>query len=79
MRKMLAMGLACMIALAPAASVDAAELPPATCHIGGCNLGDCFRDLDCDGVCGNHYFVDAVAAQQASHRSIFFLFLVKRK
>ena len=50
MRKMLAMGLACMIVLAPAASVSAAELPPATCHIGGCNLGDCFRDLDCDGT-----------------------------
>ncbi len=58
MRKMLAMGLACMIVLAPAASVSAAELPPATCHIGGCNLGDCFRDLDCDGICGDHYFID---------------------
>lgn len=58
MRKMLAMGLACMIVLAPAASVSATELPPATCHIGGCNLGDCFRDLDCDGICGDHYFID---------------------
>lgn len=58
MKKMLAMGLACMIVLAPAVSVNAAELPPAVCHAGGCNLGDCFRDLDCDGICGDHYFVD---------------------
>ncbi len=57
MKKMLAVGLVCMMALAPAASVNAAELP-ATCHIGGCNLGDCFRDADCDGICGDHYFVD---------------------
>lgn len=58
MKKMLAMGLACMIVLTPAVSVHAAELPPATCHVGGCNLGDCFKDLDCDGICGDHYFVD---------------------
>ncbi|MDE6219616.1 MAG: hypothetical protein K2G51_04150 [Lachnospiraceae bacterium] len=57
MKKMLAVGLACMMVLAPAASVSAAELP-ATCHIGGCNLGDCFKDTDCDGICGDHYFVD---------------------
>lgn len=58
MKKMLAMGLACLIVLTPAATVRAAELPPATCHIGGCNLGDCFRDLDYDGICGDHYFID---------------------
>ena len=52
MKKMLAMGLACMIVLTPAVSVHAAELPPAICHAGGCNLGDC------DGICGDHYFID---------------------
>lgn len=57
MKKMLAVGLVCMTVLAPTVSVNAAELPE-TCHIGGCDLGDCFRDTDCDGICGDHYFVD---------------------
>ncbi len=56
MKKMLAMGLACAIVLAPAISVHAAEVE--TCSIGGCNLGECFMDTDGDGICGNHYFVD---------------------
>lgn len=57
MKKMLAMGIVCAVILAPAVSANAAEVP-ATCHIGGCNLGDCFKDTDCDGICGDHYFVD---------------------
>lgn len=57
MKKLLAMGLACAVMLAPAFSVNAAE-EVATCHIGGCNLGECFTDTDGDGICGNHYFVD---------------------
>ena len=54
MKKMLAIGLVCAMVLAPTASVNAGEL----CHAGGCNLGDCFKDIDCDGICGDHYFVD---------------------
>ncbi len=57
MKKLLAMGLACAVMFAPAFSVNAAE-EVATCHIGGCNLGECFMDTDGDGICGNHYFVD---------------------
>ncbi len=57
MKKLLAMGLACAVVFAPALSVHAAE-EVETCHIGGCNLGECFMDTDGDGICGNHYFVD---------------------
>lgn len=57
MKKLLAMGLACAVMLAPAFSVNAAE-EVETCHIGGCKLGECFMDTDGDGICGNHYFVD---------------------
>ncbi|MDE6917196.1 MAG: hypothetical protein K2P39_10420 [Lachnospiraceae bacterium] len=57
MKKLLAMGLACAVVLAPAFSVHAAQ-EVQTCHIGGCNLGECFMDTDGDGICGNHYFVD---------------------
>ena len=65
MKKMLAMGLACAIVLAPAISVHAAEVE--TCSIGGCNLGECFMDRICDfhsyvdvnadGICD--FYVDA--------------------
>ena len=57
MKKLLAMGLACAVVFAPALSVHAAE-EVETCHIGECNLGECFMDTDGDGICGNHYFVD---------------------
>lgn len=57
MKKMLAMGVICAIVLAPAASVNAAEILE-TCHVSGCSLGECFMDTDCDGICGDHYFVD---------------------
>ena len=57
MKKLLAMGLVCTVVFAPALSVHAAE-EVETCHIGGCNLGECFMDTDGDGICGNHYFVD---------------------
>ena len=55
MKKMLAMGLACAIVLAPAISVHAAEVE--TCSIGGCNLGECFMDeipSQMDGPGGHH-------------------------
>ncbi len=57
MKKILAAGLVCAMALTVTVHVKAEEIP-ATCHISGCPLGECFMDTDCDGICGNHYFVD---------------------
>lgn len=58
MKKMLFMGLACMLAFVPTVSTYAAEETPQTCHVSGCNMGECFVDADCDGICGDHYFID---------------------
>ena len=57
MKKILTATLVCSMLFASTMSVDAAGTPE-TCHIGGCNLGECFMDTDCDGICGDHDFVD---------------------
>lgn len=57
MKKVLTAGLVCTMLFASTMSVNATETP-ATCRIGGCSLGECFMDTDCDGICGDRNFVD---------------------
>lgn len=56
MKKMLLMGLSSFVIFA-AIPVFAAEAQP-VCGIGNCNVGECFMDSDCDGICGDHVFTD---------------------
>lgn len=56
-KRILSLGFSFVMALAMAAPVYAKETPQ-TCHISGCNMGECFMDEDCDGICGDHAFVD---------------------
>lgn len=60
MKKALAIGLSCFMALSASVPVIAAEIQPQTCGIGHCNMGECFLDADGDGYCDNygHCFVD---------------------
>ena len=60
MKKALAIGLSCFMALSASIPAIAAETQPQTCGIGHCNMGECFLDADGDGYCDNygHCFVD---------------------
>ncbi|MCM1183921.1 MAG: hypothetical protein NC337_11165 [Roseburia sp.] len=62
-KKLLGVSLSCVMANAMALTMVftlpvCAEEAPRTCHVGGCDMGQCFTDEDCDGICGDHAFVD---------------------
>lgn len=57
MKKLLAIGLACVLVSSSSIMALASDQIP-ICHIGGCAVGDCFIDADGDGICGDHCFVD---------------------
>lgn len=57
MKRLWIAGIICSIMLSAPILAVAAEKQP-TCAIGGCSVGECFMDVDGDGMCGDHCFTD---------------------
>lgn len=58
MNKSFVIALASFVILSSSFTAEAHHGRHRVCDISGCELGECFMDLDGDGICGDHCFVD---------------------